>query len=445
MTSNTAMDTLLAALYPHIAEYLWGTSITASKSLEPSKGPTASAICDVVDSFTTLFGLFPKCETVALAAQTSSPNNVTLYVCPSPPIPDGFDINAKKCFARFMEMRRADSASSASRDGTLSLPAQHFIVDSYTTCYPAMRQCAIRADKTWKFLIQPDEPEGEERQLREEVSENLARLSTLLKSFVETLRLSEGRDELGDDETLQFHSLCLEICDEMRKDPLKEYINEYLYLMGVEPLISWFFGLPVALCKLVALASSPHLEFDCELPIVIVEPLPQARDFRATLTAQHLEEALKEGQKYGIAWKDVEHAFCIQKNFGKGVEWDAENRVLSSLGPVVPHAEVRLIQYLLETATKADVKDKPDVYIACSSASCYASVMYAGIVNDVLAKCRFTMRTDDDSDWCRLYSAPPWTLSENTEAEVARKMKDRLLRELAWTIDDWRINGGWRR
>ena len=99
---------------------------------------------------------------------------------------------------------------------------------------------------------------------------------------------------------------------------------------------------------------------------------------------------------------------------------------------------------LLETMAKADVKGKPDVYIACSSSSCYATVMYAGIINDVLAKCRFTMRTEDDSDWCRLYSSPPWTLPEGTEPEVERKLKDRLLRELAGTILDWRLNGGWR-
>ena len=229
MTSDAAMDSLLAALYPHIAEYLWGNSITASRSLEPSEGPTAATIHDVVDSFTTLFGLFPKCGTVSLAAQTSSPNNVTLYICPSPPIPDEFDVNVRRCFAQFMEMRRADSASNASYDGTLSLSAQRFVVDTYTMCYPAMYQCAIKTHRTWQFLIQPPEPENaEEQQRREEVSENLARLSMLLKSFVESVKHFEGKRKLGDDEILQSHSLCLDICDEMRKSPLNEYINEYL-------------------------------------------------------------------------------------------------------------------------------------------------------------------------------------------------------------------------
>ena len=214
--------------------------------------------------------------------------------------------------------------------------------------------------------------------------------------------------------------------------------------MGLESLILWVFGLPDALSKLLSLPTTLDLEFCSERPIVIIKPLPHARDFRATLTAQHLEETLKEGQKYGISWKDVEHAFCKQTNFGKGVAWDAENRVLSSPGPVVPHPEVRLIQHLLETIAEADVKGKPDVYIACSSSSCYATVMYAGIINDVLAKCRFTMRTEDDSDWCRLYSSPPWTLPDGTELEVERKLKDRFLRELAGTILDWRLNGCWR-
>ncbi|KAI1787788.1 hypothetical protein LXA43DRAFT_1027905 [Ganoderma leucocontextum] len=221
----------------------------------------------------------------------------------------------------------------------------------------------------------------------------------------------------------------------MKNEALEGYINEYLYLSGVDSLLSFFFCLPIALSKLLSLSPSLGHMFDEEQPTDVVKPPPrEARQFRATMAPEHLRQRFgEEGKKYRIDWEEVGRAFITEKNFGTGLEWNAEERVVSTAGPVTLHPEVALIQYLLDI----NDTDRPlDWYIACSSAPCYASVMYAGAVNDVLEKRHFTMRTDDP-DWCQLSSAHPWILPKDTKPELVSRMKDELLRELAWMIDEW--------
>ena len=119
------------------------------------------------------------------------------------------------------------------------------------------------------------------------------------------------------------------------------------------------------------------------------------------------------------------------KYYGKGLEWDAENNVLSTPGVVTAHPEITLIQFLLENGCV-----EVEAYIACSRLPCYASVRYVEAVNKVV-KPTFTLRTTNP-DWCRLDVAEPWILPQETAQAVVSKLKEEMLRDLACVLHQWR-------
>ena len=214
-------------------------------------------------------------------------------------------------------------------------------------------------------------------------------------------------------------------------------LSLYIDPSGVDHLLSQFFCVPIALSKLLSFPATLLPAFRHKSPIVIVRrPRVGDRQFKAIMTSEHLRKCLeKPGEgKRNTYWKDVADAFHIEENYGLGTKWDAQTGAVSSAEPVVPHPEVELIQYLL------DIKQSDEAplhaYIACSSTPCYASIKYAGAVNDVHKECHLTMRTDSPA-WCRLASAQPWILPEDTAPEVVSKMEDELMKELSWLISDW--------
>lgn len=77
-----------------------------------------------------------------------------------------------------------------------------------------------------------------------------------------------------------------------------------------------------------------------------------ARRFSAVMTT-FLEEHFGEEPDIDCRWKTVVRAFQRRttgpNGYGMGYEWDADKNLLSTAGPVTPHAEITLIQYLLES------------------------------------------------------------------------------------------------
>ena len=219
-------------------------------------------------------------------------------------------------------------------------------------------------------------------------------------------------------------------------------------VLGVDSLLHDFFRLPIAISKLLSLPTSLDRHFDDEHPIIIVNPESQcARKFKAILNAQWLQESFGD---VPANWSDVEKAF-IEDDIGRlsqGVDWNAPDGVLSTGERVTPHPEVILIHHLLNN-DDAYLDSGPDhsVYLACSTMPCYATLVYAGVVNNVLGPkgrhLRFTMRTDDPT-WCRLSRADPWVLPDTTEIGVLEDLRDTLLGELddmmkAWEMEELNI------
>ncbi|KAM5545261.1 hypothetical protein V8D89_001372 [Ganoderma adspersum] len=430
MTSIAAIDTLIAAFYPFIYQYQANGLINPSSSLQPSE--RYAAIHKLVDSFAELFGFYPHCETVAVAVQTPPRGRMSLYVCPSAPTPAGFDTDVRRWFEQFMAARKGPAEQVHCSEG------EHFIIDIYSLCYGKMREWAIHQDYIWSCLTKPSEPKDEEgRQLEKHFHAKLVQLSMLVGRFLKIMSLHEAN--LGND-TLQFHALCLQIRDTMKDKEFEKYINRYLYIQGVDRLLQDFFRLPVAISNLLTIPGNLDLPFDDEHPTIVVDPKSQGiRNFRAVLAVKRFRECFGGG----VDWDGVLGAFVEEDagNYSQGLDWNDSERVLSTGTPVTPHPEVTLLQNLLNNVNNRDSSSKPlEFYIACSTTPCYATVIYVGVVNDVLeaqgGDLRFTMRTDNQN-WCRLSTAEPWLLPESTGREVLEELKGVLLGELQYVMDVW--------
>ncbi|PIL29537.1 hypothetical protein GSI_08345 [Ganoderma sinense ZZ0214-1] len=429
MTSIADIDILIAALYPHIYQARVENLISPTSSLQPSENSTA--VHSFVDSFAELFHFYPDCKTAAVASQSLLHQKMSLYICPSAPTPAGFEADVKRWFTQFMDTRTASIEKADSE-------RERFIIDVYSLCYAKMRQGAVVDDRVWTLFVNLSEPKNEkERGRRKAVSEKLANLSTLVESFVDTI--SREKPSLGV-ETRQFHDVCVNICDAMKDNELKDYINKYLYVLGVDYLLQRFFRLPIAISNLLSSATKPELPFDGECPITVVDAGKLgARQFKALLSAENLQEILPGD----VDWDEVRNAF-IEDESGtliEGLYWNPSDFVLSTGAPVTPHPEVTLIQDLLNKHNcDSDQGAAVTVYIACSTTPCYATVVYAAAINNVLQdrgkSFKFTLRTDDLT-WCRLSTADPWILVNMAEKDIVERLKETLLSELRNMMDVW--------
>ena len=289
---------------------------------------------------------------------------------------------------------------------------------TYHLCYPAVRQRAITLGlNVWDIFIQATKPnpriktrkpiDEEERRLREVLADDLHHLSELVQAFVESI----SRESFGEDEdVLRFHELCLSIRNLMKGVELEKFLDEYICkpiifvfevsgpaldssppidLRGVNKILE-LLRLPIAMSTLLALSRNPKLHLEDRCSVIVLEPSLGSRPFNAPVAEMHFAERFRD--EPGMYWKDVVRAFDRSvedtKAYRKGLQWDAQEKALSSPGPVIAHPEVTLIQYLLENS-----EGKTRAYIACSEVPCYASVLYAGAVNKAL-EARFTIRTD---------------------------------------------------
>ncbi|KAI1781699.1 hypothetical protein LXA43DRAFT_641473 [Ganoderma leucocontextum] len=455
MTSHIQdIDTLIAALHPHVFMGLFNYKLHPPTSLQPSKD--TAEFRDFVQAFATLFSFHPGCDAAAVAAQTSQPGNSSLHICLSPSIPHEFKENVEKWLNQFMALRReSKSARNVQRGDTFSPLERCFILDTYRVCYSAMhQQTASHGFGDWDvFVDEPrdvdetqagfvDEPPAvtdtvqlkpteDEEQLRETYAVELEDFSKLVRSFAACL---SGRS-LGEDESdvLEFHKLCMDICDKMSSDGFSEYLDEYIYCGDVGPRLTYF-NLPRALSTLLSLSQTPKIsQLDDEWGSDILDTSKGVRQFSAVMTKAFL--AKRFGEEPGIKWENVVQAFQISAarpngSYGMGYQWDADKNLLSTAGPVTLHPEMTLIQHLLENSGR-----KAEAYIACSRTPCYASAMYAVAVNNTL-NTRFTMHIDDP-EWCQLYSAKPWILLEDTQSDIMTTMKEYLLRDLNKLVQLW--------
>ncbi len=246
MTTHTDIDTLIAALHPHVVMGLFNDDINPPSSLEPSKG--MADFLDLAQAFATLFGFHPGCDTAAVAAQPSQPGNTSFSICLSPSIPREFENNLEKWLAQFSALRR-ESKSMADLDaqrGDAFFPLErHFILHTYKVCYPAMhRQTSRHGFCDWNTFIKNPKgvasmatcrnPTEEEKQRTQQYADDLRAFSELVRSFADCV----SRDSLGKDEdVLRFHDLCMTIRDKMANDGFMDYLNRYvckcLALFGV--------------------------------------------------------------------------------------------------------------------------------------------------------------------------------------------------------------------
>ena len=204
-----------------------------------------------------------------------------------------------------------------------------------------------------------------------------------------------------------------------------------------------YLRLPIALSTLLALSRNPKLAFDDQCSVIVLDPSLGSRPFSATMTETHLAESF--GDVLSVEWKSVVKAFDRSRattstakpySKGRGLEWNEQERLpSSSLGcPVIVHPEFMLIQHVLDNSLTGGGGEAKG-YIACSEVPCYASVRYAGAMNRAL-QTGFTMHTDH-RDWCKLDSVAPWVLPESTPRDVVDALKEELLQDLDYLVDQW--------
>ncbi|KAM5545263.1 hypothetical protein V8D89_001374 [Ganoderma adspersum] len=443
MTSPADIDALIAALHPHVSQYLFDDGLYADVSLQPAKKRTLSL--SLLDSFAVLLGHHPGSNSVAVTAQTHQPGRTSLYICSSPSIPDGLHGNVKEWMALFSAMC-IEYAEGVPHDDTFSGSemGKRFVLYTHRLCYPAMHRRVLKSGLSeWEVLIAlPEpmlEPTEEERRLREKLADDLRHLSELAQTFVHAV----SRETLGDDgDVLLFYALCVTIRDVVTSTALETFFRKYIYIFGFDGILQHL-RLPIAVSTLLALSRNPKLAFDNQCSVIVVDPSLESRPFSATVTDTHL--AASFGKVLGVGWKSVVQAFDVSTAptwaeglYGKGLglEWNEQERLLSSSPgcPAIIHPEVMLIHHVLENSLTGSGGEAKG-YIACSEVPCYASVRYAGAMNKAL-QTGFTMRTDHP-DWCKLDSVAPWVLPETTPQEVVDALREELLQDLDYLINEW--------
>ncbi|KAI1787786.1 hypothetical protein LXA43DRAFT_682139 [Ganoderma leucocontextum] len=448
MTSHSDIDTLIASLHPHVSMHLFNDKLHPPVSLQPSKN--TADFRNLVQAFATLFSFHSGCDAAAVTAERAPQSgNTSLSICPSPSTPPGFEGNVKEWLVQFMDLRKEYKVTGGARHGDVFSPLEKsFILYTYKVCYPAMHQRTIdQGFGDWEVFVEtpeavadeaPPKPRKEEELLRKEYAKELRTFSELVKDFVHCM----SRKSLGDDNhVLQFHQSCMSIRDMMSNGGFVAFLNEYIYCDDVDPTLTYF-GLPLALSILLTLSQNSKLQaLDDQWSFNILDPSKGARQFSTVMTKTGLAERF--GKVSGIKWEHVVRVFMEKsaarpKGYGMGYEWTADKNMLSTEGRVPVHPEITLIQDLLENGDR-----KGEAYIACSRMPCYASVMYAGAVNQTLEPdgARFTMRADSP-EWCQLYNAEPWILPEATQPDVMERMKEFLLRDLGnlmylWVQELW--------
>ena len=465
MTSPADIDTLIAALHPHVRQYLFEDELYPDISLQPAKKRTISL--KLLDSFAVLLGHHPGCSSVAVTAQIHQPGRTSVYICPSPSIPDGVHDNVKEWVALSSAMCK-EYTDGVPHDGTLSGSemGKRFVLYTHRLCYPAMRHRVTKMGlDEWEPLIKlPEpvlEPTEEEERLREELADDLRHLSELAQTFVQIV----SREILEDDEdVLRLYALCITIHDVITSTALEMFLCEHVCMyapvcclclfpelaspssstdiLGIDGILQYL-RLPLAVSTLLALSRNPKLAFDDQCSVIVVDPSLGSRPFSATMTETHLAESF--GDVLSVEWKSVVKAFDRSRattstakpySKGRGLEWNEQERLLSSSPgcPAIVHPEVMLIQHVLENSLNGSGGEAKG-YIACSEMPCYASVRYASATNNAF-QTGFTMRTDHPG-WCKLDSVAPWVLPEATRQEVVDALKDKLLRDLSSLMTRW--------
>ena len=465
MTSPADIDALIAALHPHVRQYLFENGLYPDISLQPAKKRTISL--KLLDSFAVLLGHHPGCSSVAVTAQTHQPGRTSVYICPSPSIPDGLYDNVKEWVALFSAMCK-EYAQGVPHGDTFSGSemGKRFVLYTHRLCYQAMRQRVMKSGLgEWELLIKlPEpmlEPTEEEERLREELADDLRHLSELAQTFVQIV----SRETLEDDEdVLRLYALCITIRDVITSTALETFLCEYICMyvpvcclclfpelaslssaidiLGIDSLLQYL-RLPIAVSTLLALSRNPKLAFDDQCSITVLDPSPGSRPFRATMTETHF--AARFGEVPRFRWKGVVQVFdestaptWAENLYGKGqeLEWNEQERLLSSSPGclAIVHPEVMLIQHVLDNSLTGGGGEAKG-YIACSEVPCYASVRYAGAMNRAL-QTGFTMHTDH-RDWCKLDSVAPWVLPESTPRDVVDALKEELLQDLDYLVDQW--------
>ena len=232
MTSPADIDTLIAALHPHVRQYLFEDELYPDISLQPAKKRTISL--KLLDSFAVLLGHHPGCSSVAVTAQTHQPGRTSIYICPSPSIPDGLHGNVREWLALFSALCK-EYAHGVPHDDTFSGSemGKRFVLYTHRLCYPAMRHRVTKMGlDEWEPLIKLPEPVLEpteeeeqlrEEQLREELADDLRHLSELAQTFVQVA----SRKTLEDDEdVLRLYALCITIRDMITSTALETFISK---------------------------------------------------------------------------------------------------------------------------------------------------------------------------------------------------------------------------
>ncbi|PIL26764.1 hypothetical protein GSI_11179 [Ganoderma sinense ZZ0214-1] len=441
------IDTLIAALHPHVAQGYCGNFLRAGRSLRPIGAN--GILHDVVDSFDILFGFHPGCDAAAVTIQTAQPGTISLFVCPSPIVPQDFEADVKQWVDQFIAVHKG-SAGEADGNGNLegkpSPSMRKFILDTYRLCYQSMRQRKMGPEfGIWKILSRKIAErtlasKSEPAKLQELPSASeLRQLAELAKSFAETISARERLDE--DEDILRFHQLCLALYKALSGGWVKE-----LTAYPLHDLILAHLCLPHALSTLLSeSAAQPEVLLALHTSrwsITVLDPSRGARRFSSTVTAAHMAERFGKVNVRSIDWEEAMEAYrgvvVRSGDFGKGLEWDASTSLLTSPGAVTAHPETTLIQHLVGNGgvnLKGDER-----YVACSRLPCYASVRYVDAVNKVhVVKPgpTFTIRTTNP-DWCRLDVAEPWILPEGTDEAVVAGLREAMLWDLDGLLYRWR-------
>ena len=466
MTNHTDIDTLIAALHPHIVMSQFEYCLNPPPSLQPSKHGGESR--SLARALATLYRFHRGCNAAAVAPRAPQPGSgkTSFYVCPSPTIPPEFENNLEKWIAHFNAMcKNYNSMGNAHLDAASISPCERrFILYTYELCYPSMYQQIVEHGfGDWNSILNrqtpvPGEniwtPAEEEVRLTQQYADELRAFSDRVQRFAKCV----SRDSLGGDEdVLRFHKLCMEIKG-MRSNPgFLGYLNEYIrkYLARFTPRLALnpvslidcavkvpgltYFNLPLAVSDIIALSRNAKMYLDSVKTWVILDSSKGARRFSAVMTETSLAERFREGE-HRIRWKAVMAAFKRNwevglRGYGTRYQWDAENNIFSTAGPVPLHPEIALIQHLLERGDRG-----AKAHIACSRTPCYATGVYAVAVNKSLGT-RFTMDVDDP-EWCQLDEVEPWILPEDAPSGVVARMREHLLRVLDMLAIRWEEERG---
>ncbi|PIL29544.1 hypothetical protein GSI_08352 [Ganoderma sinense ZZ0214-1] len=470
-TAHTEMDTLIAALHPHIAMSLFKYNLYPPRSLGPRKDTDGSL--ELARAFATLFRFHPGCSAAAVAARPtvaeSRARSTSFSVCLSPSTPPDFESSLAKWLAQLRDLR--EESESMDRDSTaltFSPSEERFILYTYGVCYPAMhRLIKERGFGSWISFVKerkpvpgytPSKPTVEEAELAQKYADEIRAFSGLVRGFAERV----AHESLGEDgDVLRFHKLCVAIRDMRSNDGFLDYLDTYVrtYLAGsvprqlgeaelnyisptdygvIQPRLAYF-HLPLAVSTIIALCRDKKISLDDLQGWALLDPLKGARRFSAVIEESYLAEHF--GKERGIRWKAVVEAFNRRwavgpMGYDMGYQLDAGTNTMSTARLVVVHPEIALIQHLLDSEGGENPNLKrAKAHIACSRTPCYATGAYAVAVNQAFGT-RFTMDVDDP-DWCRLDDVEPWILPENAPEGVVAKTKESLLEDLGWLIVQW--------